>query len=102
MFGGLILVSVYDSQNGFVDGNLLVFETESEEYGITYESAVKIDWKTGWLNSMFSKNSNATDTIYEQKIAVKPAGGVPGFESVPILLGIFVIRLVDILRFWIL
>jgi hypothetical protein len=86
--------SVGDTE-GSVDGNLLVLETEYENYDTsTTEMIFKVDWKTGWFTYRYQKHYNETDTIFEMELTVKAAGGITGIEQVSILLGLVIITLV--------
>ncbi|UCE14354.1 MAG: hypothetical protein JSV04_04050 [Candidatus Heimdallarchaeota archaeon] len=78
-----------------VDGDNIVVESSMSMAGMTVETTVKRNWKTGWLASMSAKSVQGGTTQMEVEISSGDgAGTIPGFDVFPVFLCIVITTLV--------
>ena len=87
----VIDMSVGDTEAD-VQGDLVIVNSTTTNLAINTMSVREINWKTGWVTYEYFKIFNETHIDYEFEYSgeISAAGGAPGFETVSILLGLFV------------
>ncbi len=72
-------------QNVSVEGNFVVYSSVEEWSDGTYEYRSKFNWRTGWLESIYNKETNSTHLLREMEISSGGYPGLtPGFEISPL------------------
>ncbi len=81
-----------EHQNVSVEGNLLVHRSKDSWSDKTFVGITKTNWKTGWLEYVYSKETNSTHILREMEITTGGTPGlIPGFEIAPLYVPLIVL-----------
>ncbi|MHA2154209.1 MAG: hypothetical protein ACXABU_02640 [Candidatus Hodarchaeales archaeon] len=84
-------------QNVSIEGNLMVTRTIETWKDRTFAYVTKLNWRTGWLSSIYQRDTNDTHLLREMELTNETPGLIPGFEISPfplslILFCIYLVR----------